>query len=151
LQVLGLDATTPLEPRVPLKEFGLDSLMAVELCNSLTRSGGQALSATLLFDYPTLDVLTTYLARGWRLEGKAADASGVVMADSSGSLIADLSDDDAEALLMKELEVGGTEGRARWTCTLPPGRSSRRSSALFSKYANSALSSQRRKGRGANL
>lgn len=111
LQALGLDATTPLEPRVPLKEFGLNSLMAVELCNSLTRSGGQALPATLLFDYPTLEVLTTYLARVWRLEDKADDATGVVVADPSAGMVADLSDDDAEALLMKELEVSGTEGR----------------------------------------
>ena len=50
LQALGLDPTTSLELRVPLKELGLNLLMAVELCNSLTRSGGQALPATLLFD-----------------------------------------------------------------------------------------------------
>ena len=81
LHVLGLDATTPVEPRVPLKEMGLDSLMAVELSNSLVRSGGQSLPATLLFDYPTLDALATYLARAWRLEADAADAIGTATAD----------------------------------------------------------------------
>ena len=82
LHVLGLDATTPFEPRVPLKEMGLNS-MAVELSNSLVRSGGQSLPATLLFDYPTLDALATYLARVWRLEADATD--DIVAATSTSS------------------------------------------------------------------
>ena len=110
LQALGLDATTPIEPRIPLKELGIDPLMAVELCNSLTRSGGQVLPATLLFDYPTLDALTTYLARVWSLEDRIDDATDVMGADASASMMATLSDDDAEALLMKELELGAPGG-----------------------------------------
>ena len=73
LHVLGLDANTSVDPRVPLKEIGLDSLMAVELCNTLIRSGGHPLPATLLFDYPTLDALAEYLLRVWRIEVDTAD------------------------------------------------------------------------------
>ena len=86
--------------------------MAVELCNSLARSGGHALPATLLFDYPTLNSLTTYLARVWGLEDETADATGLEVADRSASLIAELSEKDAEALLLKELELNNAERRA---------------------------------------
>jgi hypothetical protein len=66
----------------------------------------------LLFDYPTLDSLTTYLARVWRLEDETADTSGPEVADETASLIADLSEKDAEALLLKELELHDAERRA---------------------------------------
>ena len=107
LHILGLDATTPVEPRVPLKEIGLDSLMAVELSNSLVRSGGQSLPATLLFDYPTLDALATYLARAWRLEVNATDATSDAATASAkcANAVAALSDREAEALLLEELEL----------------------------------------------
>ena len=105
LHVLGLDATTPVDRRVPLKEMGLDSLMAVELANSLARTGGQPLPATLLFDYPTLDALATYLARVWRLETEVDAANDTAPPTSAQSInaVAELSDKEAEALLLEEL------------------------------------------------
>jgi acyl transferase domain-containing protein/NADPH:quinone reductase-like Zn-dependent oxidoreductase/NAD(P)-dependent dehydrogenase (short-subunit alcohol dehydrogenase family) len=58
---LGIDRRKPIDPRTPLGDLGLDSLLAVELRNTLSRAIGEPLPATLLFDYPTLDALTDCL------------------------------------------------------------------------------------------
>ncbi len=65
VKVLGLDSSELIDPRQPLQELGLDSLTAVELRNML-RNGLQmerSLLATLVFDYPTINALTDYLAQ----------------------------------------------------------------------------------------
>ena len=60
-QVLGSDEPAVFDERQALKDVGLDSLMAVELRNVLTRSLGTSLPATLLFDYPSLDALARFV------------------------------------------------------------------------------------------
>jgi polyketide synthase 12/myxalamid-type polyketide synthase MxaB len=62
LRVLGMSAATRIDPRQPLNDVGVDSLMAVELRNALARAVGRKLPATLLFDYPNVAALTTYVA-----------------------------------------------------------------------------------------
>ena len=103
-QVIGLEAGTPLPGARALKDMGLDSLMAVELRNALMRSIGKPLPATLLFDYPNLDALSTHLMRTLALEDAPATPAPVAPEAPAG--IAALSDEEAEALLMQELSGG---------------------------------------------
>jgi acyl carrier protein len=63
-----------LDARTPLGDLGLDSLMAVELRNSLgaSLSMDRPIPATLVFDYPTIEAITDFLA-GPVLDSLAGD------------------------------------------------------------------------------
>jgi acyl carrier protein len=60
--VLGLDPSEPPDPRQGLFEMGLDSLMALDVKNTLQEATERALPSTLLFNYGTVDALAGYLA-----------------------------------------------------------------------------------------
>ena len=113
--VLGVDETFAIAPRVALKDVGLDSLMAVELRNVLTRSLGKSLPATLLFDYPSLDALSEFLLRTFGLVTAAAAPASPSEAPppsaGSDSAIASLSDAEAEAMLISELNFLSSDRR----------------------------------------
>jgi len=61
-RALGLASAKAIDPRTPLGELGLDSLLAVELRNTLGSALGEALPATLLFDYPSVAALADHIA-----------------------------------------------------------------------------------------
>ena len=102
-----------LDPRKPLGSYGLDSLMAIELRNRLERDMGVALSATVIWNYPTVVALAGLLAQKLAPAAEAHDsgpASAAVVevaAVPSGhelgrrvrSEVETLSDEDALAAL----------------------------------------------------
>jgi len=61
-KILEFDESFVLDPQQPLAEVGLDSLMAIELRNMLSTSIDRQLPPTLLFDYPTIESVYSYLA-----------------------------------------------------------------------------------------
>ena len=95
-----------LDDRAPLRELGLDSLLAVELRNTLSRLMGVGLSATLLFDYPTVEAVTDHIMNEvWvaTKEESLSLGSDPNNAAGSGSTvlagIAQLSEDEIDRLL----------------------------------------------------
>jgi myxalamid-type polyketide synthase MxaB len=104
-RVLGFDESEPPDIHRPLMELGLDSLMAVELGNLVSRTVGVALPPTILFDYPTIEALAGYLLAQLLPTDEVDDAGG----DPGGQrelIVAEvetLSDDEAEALINESL------------------------------------------------
>ena len=117
LRSLGLDAQTAVEDARPLKDLGLDSLMAVELRNALSRSLGCPLPATLAFDYPSVTALVGYLverlAEDRNEPGAKVSVATPAPSETSGAeSLKDMSEDEAEAMLLAELgtRIAGAGG-----------------------------------------
>ena len=89
-----------IESRQRLFDMGIDSLMAVELKNLLESSLGQTLSATLLFDYPTVEAIADYLKEGAL---SSAFPSKEAEAVSAHDELEGVSDDEIADLLAREL------------------------------------------------
>ena len=123
-RVVGIAASQAVDPRTPLRELGMDSLMTVELRNAIGSAADLSLPTTLVFDYPTLDALTTFLLD--RLPGMPAGApadkptpltpqgrttrptSAERLAGNTPARpdVATLSDAEAEEALLRELSTG---------------------------------------------
>jgi acyl carrier protein len=79
----------------PFKSFGMDSLTALEFRNRIEAATGAKLSATLVFNYPTIQQLEGFLLEKLkdRLEAPTADADAAAAGDS------DPNDEELRALL----------------------------------------------------
>ena len=109
IRVLRLDAGQALDRHSPLLDMGLDSLMALELRGFLDSGLAlpESLPATLVFDYPTISAVASYLESMLGLAGTVDDvASEAAPARASqqarAAEIENLSDDDVAALLLKK-------------------------------------------------
>jgi acyl carrier protein len=107
VKILGLGAGRQIDPRQPLQELGMDSLMAVELRNALGAALARTLPATLLFDFPTLDDLADHLLPQLGPEQGDAPVAPTVNAPSDADVadVARLSEEEAEAMLLAELSA----------------------------------------------
>jgi hypothetical protein len=108
--VLGLGPGFRIDELQPLRELGVDSLLAVELRNLLGDAIGKPLPATLLFDYPTVSTLATYVAGVLGLAEEVAPQSQ--RQDKAMAAVAAMTDAQAEEMLLKELSGDGG-GRSR--------------------------------------
>ena len=106
--VLELDDAAAIPGDLPLKEAGLDSLLAVELRNALGKALDRRLPSTLLFDYPTISAVVGFLeetiqgAGGIAKETASADARatrGKANVDDLLDEVESLSVDEAERLV----------------------------------------------------
>jgi len=93
----------------PLRSLGLDSLMGIEFRNRLESSLDVSLSATLVWNYPTVSDMAPFLAEkmGIALDQAQAEAPAVE-AEAQPPLSPDLeglSDDDLAAMLDDELNA----------------------------------------------
>jgi myxalamid-type polyketide synthase MxaE and MxaD len=111
-EVMQLDPAQ-LASATPLGSLGLDSLMGLEIRNRLEASLGLTIPATLIWTYPTIAALTAHLALTLDLppDEPPASASGASSVSAelrrTAAQIADLSDAEMEALLLKKLAGRG--------------------------------------------
>jgi acyl transferase domain-containing protein/NADPH:quinone reductase-like Zn-dependent oxidoreductase len=109
-RVISAPSARSIDIDQPLNELGLDSLMAVELRNRLSRGLQleRSLPATLVFDHPTLDAIARFLVETV-LPDADADASvpapAVVSTDVLGA-IDDLTDEQIDALFANRMRNG---------------------------------------------
>jgi len=99
--VLGFAPGSSIDSQQPLSEYGLDSLMALELRNLLAAEMERSIPVTLLFNHPTVEEITAYLlsllyGRGEQPSPPLAETEEVSDVLSS---IEELSDEQVDALL----------------------------------------------------
>ena len=104
-QVLGLNPSQPIDLEQGFFELGMDSLTSVELRNRLQNSLSCSISATLAFNYPTVKELVDYIGKKvLRLELSVDSQTKSEIPVRMSTELEQLSESDAEALLLQELE-----------------------------------------------
>jgi NADPH:quinone reductase-like Zn-dependent oxidoreductase len=104
---LKIDPAVHIDPQAPLIDLGLDSLLAIELRNRLSNTLGlsQLLPATLFFDYPNAESVTNFLIKDI-LFPTSSDNSSQAPVENGLAEIRNMSEEEAESLLLQELSSG---------------------------------------------
>ena len=106
--ILGLRLSQRLDVKQGLFDVGLDSLMAIELRSRLQSVVGKPLSATLVFDHPSVEKIAEYLAEevlSLTDEEASKDAFDSSIEQSAAMEEELLPPDDLETLSDSELEA----------------------------------------------
>jgi microcystin synthetase protein McyG len=100
-RVLGLSNSGEIEPGMGFADLGLDSLMALQLRRRLSLLSGLGLPATMTFNHPTLEALSSYLV------GRISGAEAPVPTASADPSPAEdpIFDADVHAMLLAELDA----------------------------------------------
>ena len=98
-----------IERDTPLKSLGIDSLMGMELRNGLEGGLGLALSATLIWPYPTISALSAYLLEQLGYGDVEAEKAAALKAQQEAEAEAKAREEEAEidALSDEELAAFG--------------------------------------------
>jgi acyl carrier protein len=105
-RVLALSGPHAVSADHPLRELGLDSLMAVELRNAVGQRVGASLPATLAFDYPTPTAIAHFLldkVLGYSKAVPAAEETPAASTVLDVVAVASLSEQETIAEFQREL------------------------------------------------
>ncbi len=102
-RITGLSASQLPVNRPLFDACGLDSLMAMELRNSLGGALGRTLPSTAVFEYPTIEALARYLGNEERSTPTVVPIGSRGPRLAAKTRIENMSDEEAEALLLERL------------------------------------------------
>jgi acyl transferase domain-containing protein/NAD(P)-dependent dehydrogenase (short-subunit alcohol dehydrogenase family)/SAM-dependent methyltransferase/acyl carrier protein len=115
-RTLDLHDGEEIDPDAPLSDLGMDSLLAIELRNSLSVVLLRQFPSTILFDYPTLRTLASYLSSEvFPREQTRPGTNGSTLRAAKGGnedsltvleMIEQLSDEEVESRLDGEFRAG---------------------------------------------
>jgi acyl carrier protein len=112
VRILGLDPAQPPELHQNLSEVGMDSLMAVELNQHLQADLGRGLPSTLAFEYPTIHLLTRFIAAevlpaDMEMDPHEREPDTTPAGSPGDTDVAPLSEEQIEQELLRALERKG--------------------------------------------
>lgn len=93
-KVLGIAATDPFDERRALQDFGMDSLLSVELRNRFATTLTLNLPVSLMFDYPSAAAIASHLLEQLRLQGQAGELTPAASSARAQALTAARPDGD---------------------------------------------------------
>jgi acyl transferase domain-containing protein/acyl carrier protein len=116
-RVLAIDEDHLPDPRRKLNELGFDSLTGVEFVNGVGRAIGQEINPALLFDYPTLESLASYVVRDALHLASEAETppdepaeTGEASREQLAENVKGMSEEEMNTLVSKQLELLQAKG-----------------------------------------